>query len=182
MVIVIPNVEDHEEVLHMLKNQRNNTQTMMVPNILLLVVLMLVLRINDLESQMIKGKLVLLDDEGKPIKPSKSTLPSSSNVVSKKVDDLFNEDDDSKVAEPEWSRHVTIVHQIKDLHIADYTQLYDFLKYNQKEVDELKAEQLAKIQDRLALMENSNNPYAFPAPHQDQPSFNQNYITTNAKS
>nr|GEV75462.1 reverse transcriptase domain-containing protein [Tanacetum cinerariifolium] len=40
----------------------------------------------------------------------------------------------------EWSRYVTIVHQTKDLHKADYTQLYDFLKYNQKEVDELKAE------------------------------------------
>nr|GEY18018.1 hypothetical protein [Tanacetum cinerariifolium] len=38
-------------------------------------------------------------------------------------------------AEPEWSRYVTIVHQTKDLHIADYTQLYDFLKYNQKEND-----------------------------------------------
>nr|GEW91055.1 hypothetical protein [Tanacetum cinerariifolium] len=35
---------------------------------------------------------------------------------------------------PKWSRHVTIVHQTKDLHTADYTQLYDFLKYNQKEV------------------------------------------------
>nr|GEX01938.1 hypothetical protein [Tanacetum cinerariifolium] len=35
---------------------------------------------------------------------------------------------------PEWSRHVTIVHQTKDLHTADYTQLNDFLKYNQKEV------------------------------------------------
>nr|GFB14400.1 hypothetical protein [Tanacetum cinerariifolium] len=33
----------------------------------------------------------------------------------------------------EWSQHVTIVHQTKDLHTADYTQLYDFLKYNQKE-------------------------------------------------
>nr|GEY93787.1 hypothetical protein [Tanacetum cinerariifolium] len=53
--------------------------------------------------------------------------------------------------QPKWSRHVTIVHQTKDLHTADYTQLYDFLKYNQKE-------------------------YAFPAPHQDQPSFNQNYL------
>nr|GEW08325.1 putative ribonuclease H-like domain-containing protein [Tanacetum cinerariifolium] len=78
--------------------------------------------------------------------------------------------------QPEWSRHVTIVHQTKDLHTADYTQLYDFLKYNQKEVDELKAERLAKTQDPLALMANSNNPYAFPAPHQDQPLFNQNYI------
>nr|GFA17473.1 hypothetical protein [Tanacetum cinerariifolium] len=35
--------------------------------------------------------------------------------------------------QPEWCRHVTIVHQTKDLHTADYTQLYDFLKYNQKE-------------------------------------------------
>nr|GFA32384.1 hypothetical protein [Tanacetum cinerariifolium] len=78
--------------------------------------------------------------------------------------------------QPEWSRHVTIVHQTKDLHTTDYTQLYDFLKYNQKEVDELKAERLAKIQDPLELMANSNNPYAFPVPHQDQPSFNQNYM------
>nr|GEZ65999.1 hypothetical protein [Tanacetum cinerariifolium] len=78
--------------------------------------------------------------------------------------------------QPEWSRHVTIVHQTKDLHTADYTQLYDFLKYNQKEVDELKAKRLAKIQDPLALMANSKNPYAFPAPYQDQPSFNQNYM------
>nr|GEV66223.1 hypothetical protein [Tanacetum cinerariifolium] len=53
----------------------------------------------------------------------------------------------------------------KDLHTADYTQLYDFLKYNQKEVDELKAERLAKIQDPLTLMANSNNP-----------SFNKNYM------
>nr|GEU47247.1 hypothetical protein [Tanacetum cinerariifolium] len=35
--------------------------------------------------------------------------------------------------QPEWSRHVTIVHQTKDLHTAYYTQLYNFLKYNQKE-------------------------------------------------
>nr|GEZ16277.1 hypothetical protein [Tanacetum cinerariifolium] len=51
--------------------------------------------------------------------------------------------------QPEWSRH---------------------------EVDELKAKRLAKTQDPLALMANSNNPYAFPAPHQDQSSFNQNYL------
>nr|GEW45576.1 hypothetical protein [Tanacetum cinerariifolium] len=78
--------------------------------------------------------------------------------------------------QPEWSRHVTIFHQTKELHTADYTQLYDFLKYNQKEVDELKVERIAKTQDHLALMANSNNPYVFPAPHQDQSSFNQNYL------
>nr|GEV93905.1 hypothetical protein [Tanacetum cinerariifolium] len=64
----------------------------------------------------------------------------------------------------------------KDLHTVDYTQLYDFMKYNQKEVDELKAERPAKIQDPLALMANSNNPYASPAPHQDQSPFNQNFL------
>nr|GEY54784.1 retrovirus-related Pol polyprotein from transposon TNT 1-94 [Tanacetum cinerariifolium] len=77
---------------------------------------------------------------------------------------------------PKWNVHVTIVHQTKDLHTADYTQLYDFLKYNQKEVDELKAKRLVKTQDPLALMANSNNPYAFLAPHQDQSSINQNYL------
>ncbi|GKD82491.1 hypothetical protein Tco_1349330 [Tanacetum coccineum] len=33
--------------------------------------------------------------------------------------------------QPEWKRYVTIVHQTKDLHTIDYTQLYDFLKFNQ---------------------------------------------------
>ncbi|GJV41224.1 TMV resistance protein N-like protein [Tanacetum coccineum] len=78
---------------------------------------------------------------------------------------------------------------------TDYTQMYDFLKYNQKEVDELRAERLAKIQDPLALMVNSNNPFNYPVFHPDlpssstyiqqplpnnnynlQPSFNQNYM------
>nr|GEY12814.1 hypothetical protein [Tanacetum cinerariifolium] len=77
--------------------------------------------------------------------------------------------------QPEWSRHVTIVHQKKDMNTTDYTQLYDFLKYNQKEVDDLKAERLAKTQDPLALMATSNNAYTFPVLHQDRPSFNQNY-------
>ncbi|GJU41775.1 integrase, catalytic region, zinc finger, CCHC-type containing protein [Tanacetum coccineum] len=63
-----------------------------------------------------------------------------------------------------------------DLHTTDYTQLYDFLKYNQKEVDDQRAERLAKTHDPLALMANSNNPFNYPVFHQDQPSFNQNYM------
>ncbi|GJR51164.1 hypothetical protein Tco_1401685 [Tanacetum coccineum] len=73
----------------------------------------------------------------------------------------------------EWEREesaVTIVHQTKDLHTTDYTQLYDFLKYNQKEVDDQRAERLAKTHDPLALMANSNNPFNYPVFHQDQPS------------
>ncbi|GJX12922.1 hypothetical protein Tco_0204680 [Tanacetum coccineum] len=72
--------------------------------------------------------------------------------------------------QPEWRRHVTIVHQTKDLHKVDYTQLYDFLKYNQMEVNELRAERLARTHDPLALMANSNNPYLYPVFHKDQPS------------
>ncbi|GKC57060.1 hypothetical protein Tco_1084658 [Tanacetum coccineum] len=66
----------------------------------------------------------------------------------------------------EWRRHVTIVHQTKDLHTADYTQLYDFLKYNKKEVDELRVERLEKSHDPLALVATSN----YPVFHQNQPS------------
>ncbi|GJY60759.1 hypothetical protein Tco_0461416 [Tanacetum coccineum] len=70
-----------------------------------------------------------------------------------------------KNLQPEWSRHVTIVHQTKDLHTANYTQLYNFLKYNQKEVDDLRAERLAKTHDPLALMANSNNPFNYTVFH-----------------
>ncbi|GJS81224.1 retrovirus-related pol polyprotein from transposon TNT 1-94 [Tanacetum coccineum] len=48
--------------------------------------------------------------------------------------------------QPEWSRH------------------------NQKEVDDLRAERLAKTQDPLALMANSNNPFNYPVFHPDLPS------------
>ncbi|GJW86740.1 hypothetical protein Tco_0162080 [Tanacetum coccineum] len=60
----------------------------------------LVARINDLESQMIDGKLVLLDGDGKPLKPSKSTLPSSSNVVSKKESHGEDSHDDDDFDDP----------------------------------------------------------------------------------
>ncbi|GJU96424.1 retrovirus-related pol polyprotein from transposon TNT 1-94, partial [Tanacetum coccineum] len=57
---------------------------------------------------------------------------------------------------------------------TDYNQLYYFLKYNQKEVDDLRAERLAKTHDPLALMPNSNNPFNYPVFHQDQLSHNRN--------
>ncbi|GJW67825.1 integrase, catalytic region, zinc finger, CCHC-type containing protein [Tanacetum coccineum] len=84
-------------------------------------------------------------------------------------EDIYAAVDSCETAQ-EICRHVTIVHQTKDLHTADYTQLYDFLKYNQKEVDELRAERLAETQDPLALMANSNNPFNYPVFHPDLPS------------
>ncbi|GJU22756.1 hypothetical protein Tco_1156098 [Tanacetum coccineum] len=63
--------------------------------------------------------------------------------------------------QPEWKRHVTTVHQTKILYEVDYNQLYDFLKMNREEVNEIKAERLAKTHDPLALMANSHNPYNY---------------------
>nr|GEZ11220.1 hypothetical protein [Tanacetum cinerariifolium] len=72
--------------------------------------------------------------------------------------------------QPEWKRHVTIVRQTKNLHEADFTQIYDFLKINQDEVNERRAERLAKTYDPLALMAHSQNSYNFPATYNDQSS------------
>nr|GEV66623.1 hypothetical protein [Tanacetum cinerariifolium] len=72
--------------------------------------------------------------------------------------------------QPEWKIHVTIVRQTKNLHEADFTQIYDFLKMNQEEVNELRAEHLAKSHDPLALMAHSQNSYKFLATHNDQSS------------
>nr|GEY33048.1 Gag-Pol polyprotein [Tanacetum cinerariifolium] len=57
--------------------------------------------------------------------------------------------------QPEWKRHVTIVRQTKNLHDTLFTQIYDFLKMNQEEVNELRAERLAKSHDPLELMAHS---------------------------
>nr|GEZ33073.1 hypothetical protein [Tanacetum cinerariifolium] len=73
--------------------------------------------------------------------------------------------------QPEWKRHVTIVRQTKNLHETDFTQIYDFLKMNQDEVYELRAERLAKTHDPLALMAYSQNSLNFPTNHNDQSFF-----------
>nr|GEU65569.1 hypothetical protein [Tanacetum cinerariifolium] len=72
--------------------------------------------------------------------------------------------------QPEWKRHVTIVHQTKNLHEADFTQIYDFVKMNRDKVNEFRAEHLAKSHDPLALMAHSHNSYNFPATHNGQSS------------
>nr|GFD42234.1 hypothetical protein [Tanacetum cinerariifolium] len=76
-------------------------------------------------------------------------------------EDIYAAVDSCETTQEIWLR-------VQQMMKADYTQLYEFLKYNQKEVDELKAKRIGKIQDPLALMANSNNPFASPALHQDQ--------------
>nr|GEU43426.1 Gag-Pol polyprotein [Tanacetum cinerariifolium] len=62
------------------------------------------------------------------------------------------------------------MNQDENLHEADFTQIYDFLKMNQDEVNELRAERLAKSHDPLALMAHSQNSFNFPTTHKDQSS------------
>ncbi|GKE72209.1 hypothetical protein Tco_1534250, partial [Tanacetum coccineum] len=63
---------------------------------------------------------------GKSLKPSKSTLPSSSNMVSKMVNDLVNEDNDSEVEEWEWSENKSVYEQWKESHSEDPNDDDDF--------------------------------------------------------
>nr|GEU29867.1 hypothetical protein [Tanacetum cinerariifolium] len=72
--------------------------------------------------------------------------------------------------QPEWKRHVTIVRQTKNLHETDFPHIYNFLKMNQEEVNELRFERLTKSHDPLALMAHSHNSFNFPITHKDQSS------------
>nr|GFC69508.1 hypothetical protein [Tanacetum cinerariifolium] len=80
----------------------------------------------------------------------------------------------------EWERFTSNEGESIESYYHRFLKLMNDLKRNkhspEKIANELKAERLAKTQDPLALMANSSNPYAFPAPHQDQSSFNQNYL------
>ncbi|GKE00334.1 hypothetical protein Tco_1388317 [Tanacetum coccineum] len=62
--------------------------------------------------------------------------------------------------QPEWSRFVTIVKQKHKLDEVSYHKLFDILKQYQKEVNELRAERIAKTANPLALV-------ATAQPHQD---------------
>nr|GEZ65653.1 integrase, catalytic region, zinc finger, CCHC-type, peptidase aspartic, catalytic [Tanacetum cinerariifolium] len=83
---------------------------------------------------------------------------------------LFNEWESSRLLTGNRSNRIIIVRQTKNLHEADFTQIYDFLKINHEEVNELRAKRLAKSHDPLALMDHSQNSFNFPTTHKDQSS------------
>ncbi|GJS82598.1 retrovirus-related pol polyprotein from transposon TNT 1-94 [Tanacetum coccineum] len=69
--------------------------------------------------------------------------------------------------QPEWSRFVTIVKQQHKLDEVSYHKLFDILKQYQKEVNELRAERMAKNANPLALAKEIAKPITPPS---DQPS------------
>ncbi|GKB90736.1 hypothetical protein Tco_0963008 [Tanacetum coccineum] len=54
--------------------------------------------------------------------------------------------------QPEWSRFVTILKQSHDLDTMSYHKLFDVLKQYQKEVNEIRADRIAKNANPLALI------------------------------
>ncbi|GJV18708.1 hypothetical protein Tco_1367728 [Tanacetum coccineum] len=54
--------------------------------------------------------------------------------------------------QPEWQRFVTLVKQSQELKIVSYHNLYDILKQHQNEVNEIRAERLARTANPLALV------------------------------
>ncbi|GKA22910.1 retrovirus-related pol polyprotein from transposon TNT 1-94 [Tanacetum coccineum] len=54
--------------------------------------------------------------------------------------------------QPEWQRFVTLVKQSQELKTVSYHKLYDILKQHQNEVNEIRAERLARTANPLALV------------------------------
>ncbi|GKE94926.1 retrovirus-related pol polyprotein from transposon TNT 1-94, partial [Tanacetum coccineum] len=109
------------------------------------------------------------------------------------VPEMFHEQTDDELTKAEIKQMEADDQEIHTILLGLPEDIYAV--YNQKEVDELRAERLAKAQDPLALMANSNNPFNYPVFHPNlpssstftqqpptnnnynsQPSFNQNYM------
>ncbi|GJV37501.1 hypothetical protein Tco_1409978 [Tanacetum coccineum] len=70
--------------------------------------------------------------------------------------------------QPEWSRFVTVIKQSKEIDTISYHTLFDILKQYQNEVNDIRAERIAKSANPLALLAAtqpySDNYYQAPKP------------------
>nr|GEW68357.1 ribonuclease H-like domain-containing protein [Tanacetum cinerariifolium] len=74
----------------------------------------------------------------------------------------------------EWQRFVTLVKQSQELKNVSYHKLYDILKQQQHEVNEIRAEKIARVANPLALVAQQQQVY-HPQTHPTQ--YNQNSST-----
>nr|GFB08602.1 hypothetical protein [Tanacetum cinerariifolium] len=61
--------------------------------------------------------------------------------------------------QPEWQRFVTLVKQSQELKHVSYHKLYDILKQHQHEVNEIRAEKIARVANPLALVAQQQQVY-----------------------
>ncbi|GJV00846.1 hypothetical protein Tco_1330116, partial [Tanacetum coccineum] len=79
--------------------------------------------------------------------------------------------------QPEWQRFVTLVKQSQELKNVSYYKLYDILKQHQNEVNEIRAERLARTANPLALVAQQQPVYH----HQNHPTQNTQYSSTRSQ-
>ncbi|GKA77137.1 hypothetical protein Tco_0783598 [Tanacetum coccineum] len=79
--------------------------------------------------------------------------------------------------QPEWQRFVTLVKQSQELKTVSYHKLYDILKQHQNEVNEIRAERLARTTNPLALVAQQQPVYH----HQNHPTQNTQYSSTRSQ-
>nr|GEZ93959.1 hypothetical protein [Tanacetum cinerariifolium] len=61
--------------------------------------------------------------------------------------------------QPEWQRFVTLVKQSQELKNVSYHKLYDILKQHQHEVNEIRAKNIARVANLLALVTQQQQVY-----------------------
>ncbi|GJS58931.1 retrovirus-related pol polyprotein from transposon TNT 1-94 [Tanacetum coccineum] len=81
--------------------------------------------------------------------------------------------------QPEWSRFVTIVKQQHDLDTVLYHKLFGVMKQYQKEVNEIRAERIAKNVNLLALVAAAQQ---YPNPYYQAPKPHKSYATPSKQS
>ncbi|GJU05897.1 hypothetical protein Tco_1122327 [Tanacetum coccineum] len=79
--------------------------------------------------------------------------------------------------QPEWQRFVTLVKQSQELKTVFYHKLYDILKQHQNEVNEIRAERLARTANPLALVSQQQPVYH----HQNHHTQNTQYSSTRSQ-
>ncbi|GJS79681.1 uncharacterized mitochondrial protein-like protein [Tanacetum coccineum] len=77
----------------------------------------------------------------------------------------------------EWKRFVTLVKQSQELKTVSHHKLYDILKQHQNEVNEIRAERLARTANPLALVAQQQPVYH----HQNHPTQSSQYSSTRSQ-
>nr|GEX37985.1 Gag-Pol polyprotein [Tanacetum cinerariifolium] len=91
--------------------------------------------------------------QGSSVTTTESYMENYKNV-SQDIRDQLNAEAKAFLLQlqPEWQRFVTLVKQSKELKTVSYHKLYDILKQHQNEVNEIRAERLARTANPLALV------------------------------
>ncbi|GJS31087.1 hypothetical protein Tco_0491707 [Tanacetum coccineum] len=79
----------------------------------------------------------------------------------------------------EWSRFVTVVKQIVDLDKESYHKLFEILKQYQNDVNEIRAEKIAKNSNPLALVAAAQQ---YPYPYYQAPKSHKSYAPPSKQS